>query len=91
VLGSWQLDGEMGSPQVAPDTPSQSTSGTPRVLVTATGLVTEILGGGPGGWRIRTPCNEGSTVANGEPMSEADVVIDPGHGGTETGPWAPTA
>lgn len=89
VLGVWSsqidVDDGAGSVEVLPDSSSESIVAAPRVLVTPTGLVVEILGGGPGDWRVRTPCNEEAIVTDGNPVSKADVVIDPGHGGEETG------
>lgn len=89
VVGVWSsqidVDDGAGSVEVLPDSSSESIVAAPRVLVTPTGLVVEILGGGPGDWRVRTPCNEEAIVTDGNPVSKADVVIDPGHGGEETG------
>jgi len=55
-------------------------------LVTPTGVVTEVLGGEPGAWQVRTPCGATAVVPNGQRITEATVVLDPGHGGpVETG------
>lgn len=55
-------------------------------LITPTGVVTEVIGGEPGAWRVRTPCGNTATVARGQRITEATVVLDPGHGGpVETG------
>lgn len=83
----WQgvIDDRAASVKVRPDASSQSISSASRVLLTPTGVVAEIVGGSPGAWRIRTPCNEVVTVAGGQPISGAGVVVDPGHGGEETG------
>lgn len=55
-------------------------------LVTPSGVVTEVIGGEPGAWQVRTPCGNTATVANGQRITEATVVLDPGHGGpVETG------
>jgi N-acetylmuramoyl-L-alanine amidase len=54
-------------------------------LITPTGVVTEVLGGRPGAWDVRTPCGGTARVASGKPVNEVTVVLDPGHGGRETG------
>ena len=48
-----------------------------------------VIGGRAGAWRVRTPCGEEATV-DGEPIDGAHVVLDPGHGGSETGAIGPT-
>src|SRR5690242_2795938 len=63
------------------------------VLVTPTGVVAPILatfddgpgdGAPPGHW-VRTPCHEMAAVAGGRVVHRADIVLDPGHGGPESG------
>jgi N-acetylmuramoyl-L-alanine amidase len=56
-----------------------------RALITPAGVPTEVVGGQTGAWQVRTPCGGTATVAGGEPVSEVTVVLDPGHGGRETG------
>lgn len=79
------MNDQMASVGVLSGASSKMIAAAPRVLLTPTGLVVEILGGAPGAWRVRTPCNEEAVVTDGKPISRADVVIDPGHGGEETG------
>ena len=59
------------------------------VLATPKGFVLPITGGGPGGWQVMTPCGKTGTVVNGDPIGGATVVLDPGHGGVETGTVGP--
>lgn len=59
------------------------------VLATPKGFVLPIVGGGPGAWSVMTPCGRTATVANGDPIGGATVVLDPGHGGIETGTVGP--
>ena len=59
------------------------------VLVTPNGLVLPIEGGGPGAWTVMTPCAKTATVASGTTIGGATVVLDPGHGGEETGAVGP--
>jgi N-acetylmuramoyl-L-alanine amidase len=65
--------------------PAAPTDGPVRALVTATGVVVAVTGGGPGGWRVNTPCDNAGVVPDGTPIHGATVVLDPGHGGVETG------
>ena len=72
--------------RTAPAAPALISTDPVLALVTPTGVVTEVLGGEPGAWQVRTPCGKTATVADGERITEATVVIDPGHGGpVETG------
>ena len=83
------------STTVAPTT----TTTTPRlpfvdddsadVLATPKGFVLPITGGGPGAWQVMTPCGKTGTVTAGDPIGGATVVLDPGHGGVETGTTGP--
>lgn len=65
--------------------PAAPTDGPVRALVTPTGVVVAVHGGGPGEWRVFTPCDNTAVVAEGTPIYGATVVLDPGHGGIETG------
>ena len=72
-----------------PRLPAVTGDGRPRVLVTPTGVVAPVTGGSPGAWQVTTPCGNQATVAAGSPVSGATVVLDPGHGGSETGASSP--
>jgi N-acetylmuramoyl-L-alanine amidase len=63
------------------------TSDTGVVLVDD--LVLPVTGGEEGAWTVLTPCANTATV-EGEPLTSAHVVIDPGHGGRETGAIGPS-
>ena len=56
-----------------------------RVVITSTGVVAPVLSAQGSGWRVTTPCAKEAVVTNAQPISAAQVVIDPGHGGTEVG------
>lgn len=71
-----------------PRLPAVDQSGA-DVLVTPNGLVLPIVGGGPGAWTVMTPCAKTATLANGTTIGGATVVLDPGHGGEETGAVGP--
>lgn len=55
------------------------------VVVSPTGVVMPVQSGEPGNWTVTTPCGATATVTNGEFIERARVVIDPGHGGSESG------
>jgi N-acetylmuramoyl-L-alanine amidase len=52
-------------------------------------LVLPITGGDEDAWTVLTPCANTATV-DGERLTGAHVVIDPGHGGRETGAIGPS-
>ncbi len=52
-------------------------------------LVLPVTGGGDGAWTVLTPCAKEASV-DGEHVAGAHVVIDPGHGGRETGAIGPS-
>jgi N-acetylmuramoyl-L-alanine amidase len=69
-------------------TPTTTTTTTPPVakaVVTPSGVVAPVEEVLAEGWRVTTPCSASAVVTGGTPLFEADVVLDPGHGGKETG------
>ena len=68
-----------------PITHQVPTSGEVKALVTVTGVVVPVLEAGASGYRVRTPCGNEAAVEGGTPLYGATVVLDPGHGGIETG------
>jgi N-acetylmuramoyl-L-alanine amidase len=60
-----------------------------NVLATPKGFVLPIEGGGPGAWKVMTPCARTAIVHGGDTIGAATVVVDPGHGGVETGTTGP--
>lgn len=89
TAGAGQTLGDLPTEAPAPDENALAPvewNGTTRALLTESGAVLTVRGGGPGGWDVVTPCFELATVASGRPISgTVDVLIDPGHGGNETG------
>lgn len=69
-------------PQIAPPE-------TVRAVRTGTNLVLPVRGGEPGAWEVLTPC-AGTAVVDGAPLAGAHLVLDPGHGGKETGAVGPS-
>lgn len=57
--------------------------------ITLDGLVLPVTGGTDGAWTVLTPCANEATVG-GDRIRGAHVVIDPGHGGDETGAVGPS-
>jgi N-acetylmuramoyl-L-alanine amidase len=65
--------------------PAAPTDGPVRALVTPTGVVVAASANGDGTYRVTTPCDRTVTITGGTPIHGATVVLDPGHGGVETG------
>ncbi len=63
--------------------------GTPRMLITPTGVVTPIIASDPAGWIVQTPCGVQATVPDGTVVGDVDVVLDAGHGGSENAATGP--
>lgn len=60
--------------------------GSARALITPTGVVVPVLSDDGTSYTVMTPCGDSATLAWGTPLYEAQVVLDPGHGGeVETG------
>jgi N-acetylmuramoyl-L-alanine amidase len=75
-----------GTSPVLP-TSSTTTTAPPvaKAIVTPSGVVAPVQEVLADGWRVTTPCSASAVVTEGTPLHEADVVLDPGHGGKETG------
>lgn len=55
------------------------------IAISPTGVVLPIDGGSEGDWRVTTPCGASARLADATVIDRARVVIDPGHGGSESG------
>ncbi len=55
------------------------------VLVTPTGQVAIIRETHANGWLVTTPCSYDAYLTEGTVVPRVDVVLDPGHGGSESG------
>jgi len=79
----------------APETTTTTTvvpaaDGDRGVIISPNGIVLPIIGpGAEGGWRAQTPCGNEVTMRDGERIVSVDFVIDPGHGGSESGAVGP--
>lgn len=56
-------------------------SGQPAALITPGGIPVAVVGPGPGGHWVTTPCGNDAFVTGGTALYQAEVVLDPGHGG----------
>jgi N-acetylmuramoyl-L-alanine amidase len=61
--------------------PTNSPPTPAGVLITPSGVVVALLDQNGGRFLIRTPCGVETTIEGGTPVSDIEVVIDPGHGG----------
>ncbi len=61
------------------------------VLITERNIMVEVLEVLPGdaGYRVLTPCGNEATVADGERIRTTQILIDPGHGGSEVAAVGP--
>ena len=59
------------------------------VLKTPNGWTLPILEATENGWTVWTPCANAAEVTAGTVIEQVDFVIDPGHGGIETGAVGP--
>ncbi len=55
------------------------------VAVSSTGVVVPITGGTAGNLQVTTPCGAAARLTDAEIVERARIVIDPGHGGSESG------
>jgi len=63
--------------------------GVPGGLVTPRGIVVPVLSQTGSRSVVRTPCGAEATVVGGRSVTGATVVLDPGHGGPESGAVGP--
>lgn len=85
VAGGCQTSARSLQPSPS-STTSQSAARPPvRLIQTPTGVIVPVVRPVGSGWEVRTPCGRAVTVARGTPIRGVDVILDPGHGGIETG------
>ncbi|MEM7338367.1 MAG: N-acetylmuramoyl-L-alanine amidase [Actinomycetota bacterium] len=54
----------------------------PPAVVSPSGVIVAVVGPSPsGGLTVQTPCGNEASLAWGQPVIGADIVLDPGHGG----------
>lgn len=84
---SVDLERQRSIAAVAPDAPSTTTTLAPSyrgAAATPSGVVVPVVGHSAAGWQVGTPCGRTATVKTVQALS-GTVVLDPGHGGVETG------
>lgn len=98
VLVAWTVftltdDGDTAAPATTTSTRPSPFGPVPDtgagVVRTPAGVVLPIVGGEPGAWKVLTPCADEAEV-DGDVLAGAHVVLDPGHGGSETGAIGPS-
>jgi N-acetylmuramoyl-L-alanine amidase len=62
---------------------------TAVAVLSPRGFPLPVDGRGPGGWVVQTPCGNKATLSRGTPLATPTVILDPGHGGDETGAVGP--
>jgi N-acetylmuramoyl-L-alanine amidase len=63
----------------------------PGAVVTPEGVVVPVVARlANGGWTIHTPCGTTASLRKGTPVTQAMVVLDPGHGGSDPGARSPS-
>ena len=86
------------APTTPPTTPAPATSlpTAPPVTVPNANAVVSLHGFAlpvdartAAGWVVETPCGNQTTLSKGAPLGTPTVVLDPGHGGGETGAVGP--
>ena len=74
------------STTAAPTVAASAPASDGGVIVTSTGVVLPVIGpASAGGFRALTPCGNEVTLDSGDRVTTVDFVIDPGHGGSESG------
>src|SRR5690606_12595719 len=69
----------------APPPPTAVVASSGGVVVSPTGVVLPVVAAEGGGWRVTTPCGAETVITAGTHVTGVDIVIDPGHGGSESG------
>lgn len=74
-------------PLAPPSLPAPAPTG--GVAVGPGGVPVAVVGGSDGQWRVRTPCDEEVVLDAVSYLPAVEVVVDPGHGGSESGAVGP--
>lgn len=77
------------SPTTTTTTTTRTTPAEAKVVTSARGVVLPVVGRQGDGYRVTTPCGSTTVVEGVTPVASATVVLDPGHGGDETGAVGP--
>jgi N-acetylmuramoyl-L-alanine amidase len=76
---------------LATTTTTEPDPATATAVVTPTGIVAPVISRAGDGWLVRTPCNATATLSRAKAKSAGSpvIVLDPGHGGAESGAVSP--
>ena len=80
------------APEVAAPEPVPAALPPPEVpaaVLSAGGIVVPVLGRDGEAWKVSTPCGREAVVTSAAPLPARPVVLDPGHGGYDTGAVGP--
>ena len=80
---------DVSDPQAVLAAPPLAQVADVKVLMSPGGVVVPVLERGDHGWKVSTPCGREAVIPSGEPVKQATVVIDPGHGGYDPGAVGP--
>jgi len=80
-----------GPEPAAPTTTTEPDPATATAVMTTSGIVAPVVSRAGDGWVVRTPCNATATLTRSRARSVGApvIVLDPGHGGAESGAVSP--
>jgi N-acetylmuramoyl-L-alanine amidase len=77
------------APAPPPPPPTVVALPAAAAVLSPRGFALPVDGRDAGGWVVQTPCGKRATLAAGTPLAPPTVILDPGHGGGETGAVGP--
>ncbi len=77
------------SPPMSTDDEAQHRQSPPSAVTTPLGIPVAVIRQTGAGYVVQTPCGNTAEVVTGVPIESVRVVIDPGHGGNNTGAIGP--
>ncbi|HUR24200.1 MAG TPA: N-acetylmuramoyl-L-alanine amidase [Acidimicrobiales bacterium] len=82
------------APALEPAAPDPSPAALPQVdgpaaVLSAGGIVVPVLGRDGDAWKVSTPCGREALVPSATPLPARPIVLDPGHGGYDSGAVGP--
>ena len=84
-LGGCATVAEKSSAQTNTSTSRPNPAAPARLVISPAGVAVAVVRRERLGWLVRTPCGNTATITGGTPLSDVQVVIDPGHGGGDPG------
>lgn len=80
---------EGNNPPPSTDGEARHEQSPPSAVITSLGIPVAVIRQTDAGYLVQTPCGNTAEVATGAPIESVQVVIDPGHGGNNTGAIGP--